>query len=81
MEIPILRQCELLGISKSGYYYQPQGENPFNLHLMNLIDEQYTKMPFYGVEKMTAWLIREGYHVNAKRIRRWVLRQYIRNED
>jgi putative transposase len=70
MEIPIVRQCELLSISKSGYYYQPQVENPFNLHLMNLIDEQYTKMPFYGVEKMTAWLIREGYQVNVKRIRR-----------
>ena len=70
MEIPIVRQCELLSISKSGYYYQPQVENPFNLHLMNLIDDQYTKMPFYGVEKMTAWLIREGYNVNVKRIRR-----------
>ena len=37
---------------------------------MNLIDERYTKMPFYGVNKMTAWLEREGYDVNVKRIRR-----------
>ncbi|MCX7817491.1 MAG: IS3 family transposase [Syntrophales bacterium] len=37
---------------------------------MNLIDEQYTKMPFYGVNRMTAYLIRHGYHVNAKRVRR-----------
>ena len=41
-----------------------------NLHLMRLIDEQYTKTPFYGVEKITEWLKREGYPVNRKRIRR-----------
>lgn len=70
IEIPISRQCELLGISKSGYYYQPQGQSALNLQLMNLIDEQYTKMPFYGVEKMTAWLKRQRYPVNVKRIRR-----------
>lgn len=68
--IPIYRQCELLGLSRSGYYYQPQGESPLTLHLMNLIDEQYTRMPFYGVEKMTEWLRRQGFPVNPKRIRR-----------
>lgn len=69
-EIPVYRQCELLGLSRSGYYYQPQGESPLNQRLMNLIDEQYTKMPFYGVEKMTEWLRRQGFPVNPKRIRR-----------
>ena len=68
--IPIRRQCELLGLSRSGYYYQPKGENVLNLHLMNLIDEQYMKMPFYGVERMTAWLRKNGYPVNPKRVRR-----------
>jgi putative transposase len=70
MEIPVSRQCELLGMSRSGYYYKPQGESPLNLHLMNLIDEQYTKTPYYGVEKMTAWIERQGYKVNPKRIRK-----------
>lgn len=70
IEIPISRQCELLGLSRSGYYYEPALESPLNLHFMNLIDEQYTKTPFYGVDKMTAWLIRQGYTVNPKRIRR-----------
>jgi len=69
-EISIYRQCELLGISRSGYYYKGTGESPLNQHLMNLIDEQYTRTPFYGVEKMTAWLKRQGYPVNCKRIRR-----------
>jgi len=70
IEIPISRQCELIGLSRSGYYYQPQGETELNLHLMNLIDEQYTKMPFYGIDKMTAWLRKSSYPVNPKRIRR-----------
>lgn len=69
-EIPIYRQCELLGLSRSSYYFQPQGESPLNELLMNLIDEQYTKMPFYGVEKMTEWLRRGGFPVNPKRVRR-----------
>jgi putative transposase len=68
--IPIYRQCELLGLSRSGYYYRPQESSPLNLHLMSLMDEQYTKMPFYGVEKMTEWLRREGFMVNHKRVRR-----------
>lgn len=69
-DIPIYRQCELLGLSTAGYYYKPQGESPLNLRLMNLIDEQYTQMPYYGVDKMTAWLIRQGFEVNPKRVRR-----------
>jgi putative transposase len=59
-----------MGISRSGYYYKAKGESPLNLHLMNLIDEQYTRTPFYGVEKMTEWLKWKGYPVNRKRIRR-----------
>lgn len=66
----MIRQCELLGLSRSGYYYEPCEESLFNLQLMTLIDEQYTKTPFYGIQKMTAWLIREGFTVNPKRIRR-----------
>lgn len=37
---------------------------------MNLIDEQYTKTPFFGTPKMTGWLRRKGHLVNRKRIRR-----------
>jgi len=68
--VSISRQCELLGLSRAGYYYRQQGESQLNQRLMNLIDEQYTRMPFYGVEKMTAWLIRQGFRVNPKRVRR-----------
>jgi len=56
--IPIRRQCELLSLPRSSYYYHSQRNDSYNLHLMNLIDEQFTKSPCYGVERMTAWLHR-----------------------
>jgi len=68
--IPIGRQCELLGLARSSYYYGSQRDDSYNLQLMNLIDEQFTKTPFYGVERMTAWLQRQGEAVNHKRVRR-----------
>jgi putative transposase len=68
--IPIARQCELLDLSRSSFYYSPHGDDSYNLQLMNLIDEQFTKTPFYGVPKMTAWLRAVGHPVNPKRIRR-----------
>ena len=69
-EISLRRQCELIGLSRSSWYYQPAGESAFNLQLMRLIDEQYLRTPFYGSPKMTHWLRRQGYHVNHKRIAR-----------
>ncbi len=69
-EIPIYRQCELLGLGKSSYYYEPVQENEYNLELMKLIDEQYTRSPFYGTRRMTAWLRRQGHEVNRKRVQR-----------
>jgi putative transposase len=64
------RQCELLGLPRSSYYYQPRPHSDLNLLLMKLIDEQYTRVPFFGVPRMTAWLRRQGFGVNHKRIRR-----------
>jgi len=69
-QIPIYRQCELLDLSRSGFYYKPAVESEYNLLLMRLMDEQYTQTPFYGVPRMTEWLRLEGYCVGPKRIRR-----------
>ena len=66
----IAEQCELLGLARSSYYYQPMGETEENLHLMRLLDEQYTKTPYYGILRMTAWLKTQGYQVNEKRVAR-----------
>ncbi len=69
-EISVRRQCELLGVNRSGLYYEPVGESEENLRLMRLLDEQYTRTPFYGSRKMTEWLATEGYAVNRKRVSR-----------
>lgn len=69
-EIPIYRQCEILGLPRSSFYYKPVGVSEYNLHLMGMIDEKYTQHPFYGILRMTAWLRDEGYQVNHKRIQR-----------
>ncbi len=68
--ISVRRQCELLGVNRSGLYYKPVGESTENLLLMRLLDEQYTRTPFYGSRKMTAWLATGGHEVNRKRVTR-----------
>ena len=69
-QISILRQCELLELARSSFYYEPARESQENLLLMRLIDEQFTRYPFYGSPRMTAWLRNEGYPVNHKRVER-----------
>ena len=64
------RQCELLGLARSSFYYEPAAETATNLALMRLIDQRYTERPFYGSRKMTIWLQGEGHEVNRKRVRR-----------
>jgi putative transposase len=64
----------LTGVARAGLYYEPRGESALNLELMRLLDEQYTRTPFYGVPKMTDALRKRGYVVNPKRVRR-LLRQ------
>jgi len=66
----VVQQCGLLDLARSTFYYQPAGEDAYNLTLMRLIDEQFTKRPFYGVPRMTASLRMMGYGVNPKRVRR-----------
>jgi len=69
-EISLRRQCELLGVNRSGLYYQPTGESELNLLLMRLIDEEYTRLPFYGSRRWVEWLDEQGYSVNRKRVSR-----------
>jgi putative transposase len=69
-QISIARQCALVGLPRSTYYYEAQGESPENLLLMRLLDKQYTDTPYYGVRRMTAWLRSQGYSVNHKRVAR-----------
>lgn len=69
--IPVYRQCELLGLSRSSLYYRPRGgKDNHNQHLMRLIDRQYTETPFYGARRMTAWLRSQSHEINRKRVSR-----------
>ena len=68
--LSIRRQCDIVGLNRSTFYYQPAGESALNLHLMRLIDEQYLKTPFYGWPRMSVFLRQRGYPVNTKRVRR-----------
>ncbi len=68
--LSLRRQCELLGINRASLYYQPAGQSAENLRLMRRIDEQYTRCPFYGSRRLTAWLRGQGWEVNRKRVAR-----------
>ena len=68
--LSVARQCELVSISRSGFYYQPAGETTLNLALMRLIDAQFLETPWYGSRQMARHLRREGYVVGRKRVRR-----------
>ena len=68
--LSLVRQCALIGISRSVWYYEPKGESELNLRLMRLIDEQYLRTPWYGSRQMARHLRRLGHGVGRKRVRR-----------
>lgn len=68
--LSVTRQCQLVDLSRSAYYYEPAQESEENLMLMRLIDEHYLTTPFYGSRKMTELLRLEGFPVNRKRVQR-----------
>jgi putative transposase len=73
VEHPVLslrQQCQLLGVNRSSLYYEPLSADEATLTLMNLIDEQYTRTPFYGSRKILRYLREQGYGVNRKRVQR-----------
>ena len=69
-ELSLSRQCEILAISRSSFYYTPKGESPENLALMRRIDELFLKYPFYGSRQMVRQLRRDGIGVGRHRVRR-----------
>ncbi len=69
-DLSVGKQCGLLSLSRSSFYYEAKGETDLNLDLMRRIDKQFLETPFYGVGQMTWHLRNEGHRVNEKRIRR-----------
>jgi putative transposase len=69
-KISVSRQCDLLGLRRSTFYYKSQRDNNYDELLMQLIDKEFTKHPFYGIRRITAWLRTQGHQVNHKRVSR-----------
>ena len=69
-QLSVRRQCALLGLAAASYYYRAQPESVENLLYQRLLDEEYTRHPFYGVRKMTVWLQLQRHAVGPKRVRR-----------
>jgi putative transposase len=59
-----------LGLNRSSRYYEPCGASGYELEVMRLIDEQYTRTPFYGIRRMRVALQEKGHRVNHKRVQR-----------
>ena len=68
--LSLSRQCRVLAISRSSFYYAAKGESADNLALMRRLDELFMKYPFYGSRQMVRQLRREGLYVGRHRVRR-----------
>ena len=68
--LSIVRQCELVAVSRSTFYREPAPETALNLTLMRLVDEQFLETPWYGSRQMARYLRRQGHAVGRERVRR-----------
>ncbi len=69
-QISVRRQCELLGVNRSGIYYSPKEESTENLSIMELLDKEHLEHPTHGVLQLQDYLFSMGFLVNHKRVRR-----------
>ena len=72
--LSLTRQCRLVSIARSSFYYEGKDESLFNVQLLRRIDEQFLETPFYGSRQMTRWLRRQETWVSRKRVRRLMRR-------
>jgi putative transposase len=68
--LSIVRQCELVSVSRSTFYREPVPETALDLTLMRLVDEQFLETPWYGSRQMMRYLRRQGHSVGRERVRR-----------
>jgi len=70
--LAVVRQCALVGIARSTFYAQQclLAEDELDLALLRLIDEEYTRRPFFGSRRMVIFLRELGYAVGRKRVQR-----------
>jgi putative transposase len=68
--LSIRRQCEILGLNRSGLYYESVGLDPEDLDLMRCIDKLHLELPFYGSRRIAREFRSQGLVVNRKRVQR-----------
>ena len=68
--LSVSRQCTLLGIARSSFYYRPRPESAEELDLLKRLDRIFTDHPVYGSRRLQVALSREGVSVGRRRIRR-----------
>jgi len=69
LQLSMVKQCELLDVSRSSFYYKPV-VRPDDTTLLNEIREIWEKRPFYGYRRIHATLRRNGWDINRKRAQR-----------
>jgi putative transposase len=69
--LSVTRQCDLLLINKSTYYYKPQGLTERDLEIMKIIDEIYTEHPYFGARRMSKHLVSFGINIGRKSVSRY----------
>jgi len=69
-DLSVRKQCELVRVSRSGYYYQTKKESGQDSLLMNEIQDIWLDKPYYGYRRITCQLLEDGHQVNRKRVYR-----------
>ena len=69
-DISVSRQCKLLGLSRSGFYYMAKEMNPRDLEIMHLIDKEFTAHPFFGARRLSDWLAEQGFPACRSKVSR-----------
>ena len=68
--LSVSRQCALLGIARSSFYYRPRPESAEELELLKRLDRMFTDNPVYGSRRLQVALLREGISAGRRRVRR-----------
>ena len=68
--LSVNRQCALLGIARSSFYYRPRPEAAEELDILKRLDRIFTSHPVYGSRRLQVALLREGTSIGRRRVRR-----------
>ena len=70
--LSVSRQCALLAVARSSFYYRSRPERPAELELLERLDRIFTDHPVYGSRRLQVALLREGISVGRRRVRRLI---------